>query len=239
MPSARESRGAIMAGERPQKSSSGAGIPTARDASASQEPTGSLGLRQATALIVGSIIGVGIFNLPGSLSAYGPITLLSMILVTVGALALALLFSSLSKRLPADGGPYAYARAAYGNRIGFFSAWSYWITAWAGNAAIVTGWVLYVEYLLTKAGENSPLGKWALILIALVGLWVPALINLNGVSNMASVQVITTVLKFAALAVVSVIGVFFIDTGNFTPWNVSGGSAISAIGTGLSLGVFS
>jgi basic amino acid/polyamine antiporter, APA family len=228
-----------MAGETQRKSSSGSGVPTPPDASAGPEPTGSLGLRQATALIVGSIIGVGIFNLPGSLSAYGPITLLSMILVTVGALALALLFASLSKRLPADGGPYAYARAAYGNRIGFFSAWSYWITAWAGNAAIVTGWVLYVEYLLTKAGENSPLGKWALILIALVGLWVPALINLNGVSNMAAVQMITTVLKFAALAVVSVIGIFYIDTGNFTPWNVSGGSAISAIGTGLSLGVFS
>jgi APA family basic amino acid/polyamine antiporter len=198
-----------------------------------------LGLNQAIALIVGSIIGVGIFNLPGSLAAYGPITLFSMILVTVGALALALLFASLSKRMPADGGPYAYSRAAFGNRIGFFNAWSYWITAWAGNAAIVTGWVLYVEYILTKAGQNSPLDKWALILIALIGLWVPALINLNGVSNMAAVQVVTTVLKFAALAVVSVVGVFYIDTGNFTPWNVSGGSALSAIGTGLALGVFS
>jgi APA family basic amino acid/polyamine antiporter len=200
---------------------------------------GSLGLSQATALIVGSIIGVGIFNLPGSLSAYGPITLFSMLLVTVGALALALLFASLARRLPADGGPYAYSRAAFGNTIGFVNAWSYWITAWAGNAAIVTGWVLYVEYLLTKGGESSPLGKWALILIALIGLWLPALINLNGVANMAGVQVITTVLKFAALAVVSVIGVFFIDLANYTPWNVSGGSATAAIGTGLSLGVFS
>jgi APA family basic amino acid/polyamine antiporter len=153
-------------------------------------------------------------------------------------LALALLFASLSKRLPADGGPYAYSRAAFGNGIGFLNAWSYWITAWAGNAAIVTGWVLYVEYLLTKGGENEPLGKFALIVIALIGLWIPALINLNGVSNMASVQVVTTVLKFAALAVVSVIGLFYIDTANFTPWNVSGGSNISAIGFGLSIGLF-
>src|SRR5262245_56061076 len=129
------------------------------------------GLPAAMALIVGSIIGVGIFNLPTSLSFYGPITLVSMALTTVGALVLALLFASLSRRLPADGGPYAYARAAFGNRIGFFNAWSYWITAWAGNAAIVTGWVLYVEYLLTKGGANEPLGKWALIVIALVGLW--------------------------------------------------------------------
>jgi APA family basic amino acid/polyamine antiporter len=204
-----------------------------------QSGHGKLGLPQATALIVGSIIGVGVFNLPGSLSSYGPITLVSMVLVTIGALALAVLFASLSRRLPADGGPYAYSRAAFGNGLGFANAWSYWITAWAGNAAIVTGWVFYVEFLLTKGGENKPLAKWALITIALVGLWLPALINLNGVNNVAAVQVITTVLKFAALAAVCVIGVFFIKTDNYTPWNVSGGSNISAIGTGLSLGLFS
>ena len=71
------------------------------------EPRGSLGLPPATALIVGSIIGVGIFNLPGSLAAYGPISLFAMVLTTVGALALAVMFASLARRLPADGGPYA------------------------------------------------------------------------------------------------------------------------------------
>ena len=91
---------------------------------------------------MGSIIGVGIFNLPTSLSFYGPITLVSMGLTTVGAIALALLFAALSRRLPADGGPYAYSRVAFGNRLGFANAWSYWITAWAGNAAIAVGWVL-------------------------------------------------------------------------------------------------
>ena len=93
------------------------------------------GLTAAMALIVGSIIGVGVFNLPTSLAAYGPITLVSMALTTVGALALALLFAALSRRLPADGGPYAYARGAFGNPLGFINAWSYWITAWAGSSA--------------------------------------------------------------------------------------------------------
>ena len=54
-----------------------------------------------------------------------------------------------------------------------------------------------------------------------------------------SVQVVTTVLKFLALAVVSVAGLFFIDTANFRPWNVSGGSDLAAVGTGLALGLFS
>src|SRR5215470_14800092 len=105
------------------------GQPTAQAGSAKgTEPTaarGTLGLPQATALIVGSIIGVGIFNLPGSLAAYGPISLFAMLLTTVGALALAVMFASLSTRLPADGGPYAYARVAFGNLTGFSNAWLY------------------------------------------------------------------------------------------------------------------
>ena len=72
-----------------------------------KDPTGRMRLPQATALIVGTIIGVGIFNLPGSLAAYGPISLVAMGLTTVGALALALMFAMMSRRLPADGGPYA------------------------------------------------------------------------------------------------------------------------------------
>jgi basic amino acid/polyamine antiporter, APA family len=108
-------------------------------AGAGAEPARGFGLPVAIALIMGSIIGVGIFNLPTSLAAYGPITLVSMGLTTVGAVVLALLFAALSRRLPADGGPYAYSRVAFGNGVGFFNAWSYWISSWAGNAGIAVG----------------------------------------------------------------------------------------------------
>jgi basic amino acid/polyamine antiporter, APA family len=193
-----------------------------------------LGLPQATALIVGSIIGVGIFNLPYSLASIGPISIVAMALTTVGALALALLFAALSRRLPADGGPYAYARAAFGNGIGFANAWSYWITAWAGNAAIVTGWVFYVEYFVNKGGVTA----WSIV-IALVGLWVPAAVNLTGVKNMGAVQVWTTVVKFLPLAVMSTVGLLYVSTGNFTPWNVSGRSNVGAIGSAMAICLFS
>ncbi len=195
---------------------------------------GGFGLTTATALIVGSIIGVGIFNLPTSLAGYGPITLVSLGLTTVGALALALLFAALSRRLPADGGPYAYARVAFGNGLGFANAWSYWITAWAGNAAIAVGWVLYVEEFV-NTGHN----RLASVALVLVGLWIPAIINLTGVKNMGAVQVVTTVLKFAALAFMSTVGLFFIKSANYTPWNVSGESAIAAIGGGMAIALFS
>src|SRR5499427_1861742 len=85
------------------------GAPGVTGETADGEKPHQFGLPAAMALIVGSIIGVGIFNLPTSLAFYGPITLVSMALTTVGALVLALLFASLSRRLPADGGPYAYA----------------------------------------------------------------------------------------------------------------------------------
>ncbi len=192
------------------------------------------GIGVAVSLIVGSIIGVGIFNLPTSLAGYGPITLVSMGLTTLGALALALLFAALSRRVPADGGPYAYSRVAFGNALGFFNAWSYWITAWAGNAAIAVGWVLYVEVFINK-GHNR-LGS---VLLVLVGLWLPAFVNLSGVKNMGSVQVITTIIKFVAVAFMSIVGLFYISTANFTPWNVSGESAIGAIGGGMAIALFS
>ncbi|GAB7006638.1 amino acid permease [Nocardioides sp. AN3] len=211
-----------------------ASVTTHKGQSQGQTADQGFGLTTAVALIMGSIIGVGIFNLPTSLASYGPITLVSMGLTTVGALVLALLFAALSRRMPADGGPYAYARSAFGNPLGFANAWSYWITAWAGNAAIAVGWVLYVEEFVNK-GHN----RFFSVLLVLVGLWLPAAVNLSGVKNIGAVQVATTVLKFVALAFMSTVGLFFISSANFTPWNTSGESALNAIGGGMAIALFS
>lgn len=211
-----------------------------------KDPKGRMRLPQATALIVGTIIGVGIFNLPGSLAAYGPISLVAMGLTTVGALALALMFAMMSRRLPADGGPYAYARVAFGNATGFSNAWLYWITAWAGNAAIVVGWVFYVQFFLaefwdvawsvTIAGVGVDL--WS-ISLCLLGLWLPAAINLSGIRSMASFQLWTSIIKFIPLAIMSTIGLFYISSVNFEPFNVSGEPTIAAIGGAMALCLFS
>jgi basic amino acid/polyamine antiporter, APA family len=163
--------------------------------SAHQQTEHRLGLPQSTALVMGSIIGVGIFSLPYALASYGPISLVAMALATVGAVTLALMFAVMSRRMPADGGPYAYARSAFGNLLGFTNAWSYWITAWAGNAAIAVGWVFYVENFVNTDSVKS----WS-ITIALVGLWLPAAVNLTGLRNMGVFQVWTAVLKYIPLA---------------------------------------
>lgn len=184
--------------------------------------------------MLGSIIGVGIFNLPASLAAFGPISLVALILTTVGAAALALMFASLATRMPAGGGPYAYARAGFGNTAGFVNAWLYWLTAWGGNAAIATGWVLYVERFV-----NTDHNKIITIILTLAGLWLAVGINLFGLQSMGRIQLWTSVLKFVPLLLISTVGLAFIDPANFRVWNLSGQSNLAAVGGAMALCLFS
>lgn len=202
---------------------------------AADEPEQSgLGLPQATSLVLGGIIGVGVFNLPGSVASFGPISLVALGLTTVGAVALALMFASLTARMPAEGGPYAYARAGFGNLAGFVNAWLYWLTTWGGNAAIATGWVLYVERFVNTGHEPT-----FTILLTLAGLWVAAAINLVGVKSMGRIQLWTSVLKFVPLLLISTVGLAFIEPSHFTTWNLSGQSTLSAVGGAMALCLFS
>jgi len=192
------------------------------------------GLPAATALVVGSVIGTGVFALPTALAPYGPIALVAFVAVTVGALALAVVFGRLSERVPGSGGPYVYAREAFGEFAGFLTAWSYWITAWAGNAAIAVAWVGYVEVFVNK-GHHT----WGSVVIALVGLWLPAAVNLTGVRNTGAFQVVTTVVKFVPLALMATVGLLFLKSGNFGAFNASGGSAVGAVSAAAAIALFS
>nr|BEK63480.1 amino acid permease [Kitasatospora purpeofusca] len=184
--------------------------------------------------MVGSVIGTGVFALPSALAPYGPIALVAFVLVTIGALALAMVFGRLSQRVPGSGGPYVYAREAFGEFAGFLTAWSYWITAWAGNAAIAVAWVGYVEVFVNK-GHHT----WGSVGIALAGLWVPAIVNLTGVRNIGTFQVVTTVLKFLPLAFMATAGLLFVKAGNFGAFNASGGSALGAVSAAGAIALFS
>nr|WP_083977181.1 amino acid permease [Kitasatospora azatica] len=195
---------------------------------------GGFGLPAATALVVGSVIGTGVFALPSALAPYGPIALVAFVLVTIGALALAMVFGRLSERVPGSGGPYVYAREAFGEFAGFLTAWSYWITAWAGNAAIAVAWVGYVEVFVNK-GHHT----WGSAGIALAGLWLPAIVNLTGVRNIGAFQVVTTALKFLPLAFMATAGLLFIKAGNFGAFNASGGSALGAVSAAGAIALFS
>jgi APA family basic amino acid/polyamine antiporter len=104
----------------------------------------SMGLWMATALVVGNMIGSGVFLLPASLAGTaGPVSILAWVFTGAGAILLALVFAGLGRQMPRTGGPYAYARRAFGDFIGFQTAWGYWIAVWAGNAAIAVAFVAY------------------------------------------------------------------------------------------------
>jgi basic amino acid/polyamine antiporter, APA family len=153
--------------------------------------------------VIGSIIGTGVFAMPAVLASAGTSSLVTLAVIGVGAMLLALMFGQLTRRVPkASGGLYAYARHEFGDFAGYVTGWCYWIQAWAGNAAIVAAWVLYVDSLF---GISHP-SAWTNWGIALLGLWVPVGLNLAGVRNMAWFQNLTVLLKFLPLLFVAVEG---------------------------------
>lgn len=193
------------------------------------------GLPIATCLVMGNIIGGGIFLLPASVAPFGSISLVAFAVLTLGAIALALVFGRLARRHPRTGGPYVYARAAFGDFAGFLSAWSYWITAWVSNAALAVAAVGYIGVLVPAVGTHP----WSMCLAALAVQWLPALANLAGTRYVGAVQLVATVLKFAPLLLVAVGGLFFFDPANLGPFRAPGQSAAGAVSASAAILLFS
>ncbi|MFD9335413.1 amino acid permease [Streptomyces sp. NPDC060028] len=193
------------------------------------------GLPVATCLVMGNIIGGGIFLLPASVAPFGTVSLVAFGVLTLGAVALALVFGRLAERHPQTGGPYVYARAAFGDFAGFLAAWSYWITTWVSNAALAVASVGYLGVLFPAVGEH----KWSMCLAALTVQWLPALANLAGTRYVGAVQVVATVLKFAPLLLVAVGGLFFFDPANLGPFQATDQSAVGAVSATAAILLFS
>lgn len=173
-----------------------------------------LGLGMATALVIGNMIGSGIFLLPSSLAAVaGPMSLVAWVITGAGAMLLALVFATLGRAYPQTGGPYVYVRKAFGDFMGFWTAWSYWIALWVGNAAIASAFAGYLSVFWADAAT-----PWVATTLAIGLVWAMSLVNLAGVREAGRVQLVTTVIKFVPLLLIGVVGLFFIDTDNFRPF---------------------
>ncbi|WP_225079516.1 MULTISPECIES: amino acid permease [unclassified Streptomyces] len=206
-----------------------------------EDPTGNsgrharrFGLPVATALVMGNIIGGGIFLLPASVAPYGTVSLVAFGVLTLGAVALALVFGRLAERNPSTGGPYVYAREAFGDFAGFLAAWAYWITTWVSNAALAVAAVGYLDVLIPVNGH-----RWTACLAALTLQWLPALANFAGTRYVGAVQIVATVLKFVPLLLVAVGGLFFFDPKNLGPFHEGGGSTIGAVSAAAAILLFS
>jgi APA family basic amino acid/polyamine antiporter len=140
-------------------------------------------------------------------------------------MTLALVFARLGRAHPRTGGPYAYSRKAFGDFVGFQTAWGYWIAVWAGNAAIAVAFVGYLGYFWESLATNRALAA----AVALAAIWLLTAVNALGVRQGGLVQAATTVLKLVPLVAIGVVGVFMIDTGNFGGFNRSGDSNFGAL----------
>lgn len=181
-------------------------------------PARPLGLWMATALVVGSMIGSGVFLLPATLAPYGAASLIGWGIALCGALLLAATFARLAVHWPCTGGPYAYVRRSFGDAAGFGIAWSYWISIWSGMAAIAVAFAGSVGAIF-PALTATPMRAAA---CALVALWTCTIVNLAGLRQAGRLQVLVTTLKLLPLLLFGIVALWFVDAGRYVPFNPSG-----------------
>lgn len=184
-----------------------------------------IGLITTTSLVVGNMIGAGIFILPASLSTYGSISLLGWVFTATGALILAKIFSNFSTIIVnKSGGPYVYSKEGFGDFIGFLVAWGYWISIWISNAAIAIAIIGALSFFFPILETNSLLA----VSVGLSMIWFFTWINSKGIRTSGTIQVITTVLKILPLLFVIIFGLFFFSSHNFPKLNLTGENDFTA-----------
>jgi arginine:ornithine antiporter/lysine permease len=158
-----------------------------------------LSLSLLTALVIGSMIGSGIFSLPQNMaaSAGAGAILIGWLITGVGMLSLALVYQTLSSRQPTlDNGVFAYARALGGEFLGFNSAWGYWISAWVGNVSYMVILFSALSFFFPLFGEGN---NKAAIVGASVVLWSLHWMILRGMRTAAKANALTTLAKVVPL----------------------------------------
>lgn len=177
-------------------------------ASGAADATRQLGLWACVALVIGNMIGSGIFLLPASLAPYGLNSVWGWLLTGAGGIALALVFAGLSRAFPQAGGPQDYTRAAFGPAMAFMVVWAYWAANLVGNVALATGAVSYLSELAPPlAGPvAAPVATFALV-------WVLTGVSLYGARAANRLQVVATVIKLVPLLAVVGLGAWLLARG--------------------------
>jgi len=191
-----------------------------------QETKKQLGLWTSTSLVVGNMIGAGVFMMPSTLSSFGGISLIGWVCSALGAFLIAKVFAHLSKLLPAaDGGPYAYSQKGLGDFAGFLVAWGYLVSVWCTNAAITVSFISAMSTFFPSLATSPLLA----ISVGLATIWFLSWINSLGILTSGILQLVTTILKIVPIVLIGLAGLFYIQWSNFLPFNASGTSTIAAI----------
>jgi arginine:ornithine antiporter / lysine permease len=198
-----------------------------------REASNKLTLLPLVALVVGSMIGGGVFNLPSDMSAHASpgAIIIGWLITGIGMLMLAFVYQNLAVRKPAlNSGPYAYARAGFGPYIGFQSAWGYWVSAWLGNVSYSVAIFGSVAFFFPIFGKGNNLQS---VIGASVALWLIHSLVLKGVKQAAFVNVVTTAAKIVPLVAFALVAIFAFNYEKFTLsfWGsgAAGGESLGSI----------
>jgi arginine:ornithine antiporter/lysine permease len=185
-----------------------------------------LTLPALTAMVVGSMVGAGVFQLPARFAAQTGVlgALIAWSVAGLGMLTLAFVFQNLAVRRPAlDNGVYVYARDGFGPYPGFLSAVGFWASACAGNTFY---WVLIATTVAQLfPGLEPVLGRgdtWAAFGLSVVAVWAVFLLIRRGVQSAAAVNLIVTIAKLVPLLLFLVLVIGFFDPQVFLA-NITGG----------------
>jgi arginine:ornithine antiporter/lysine permease len=189
-----------------------------------EQDTGSkVTLLTLAAMVIGSMVGAGVFNLPSRFARETGVAgaLVAWAIAGVGMLMLCFVFQTLAVRKPElDSGVYAYAKAGFGQYLGFFSAFGFWASACAGNTFY---WVL----IMSTIGAIAPaLGEGDTLLAAAlssVGVWFFYGLIRRGIKEAASINRIVTFAKVIPILFFIVLCVFYLDPQVFAD-NFDGGA---------------
>lgn len=185
-----------------------------------------LGFWTSSSLVIGNMIGSGIFLLPATLASYGSVSIIGWIVSAFGAAAIAYVFIEFSKMLPGtSGGPYVYARAGLGDFAGFLVAWGYWISIWCVNAAIAIALVSYLGVFFPVLQTHNVIA----ICTGLAIVWGVVWINTLGIREAGLFSLVTSILKITPLLAIGIFGLFYMKIEHFGSFNISGVSDIRAI----------
>ncbi len=184
-----------------------------------------MGMWMVAALVVGNMIGSGVFLLPAALGSFGGISLLGWGFTCVGAILLALVFARLSRLVPRAGGPYAFSRAGFGDFAGFLVGWGYWISIWVANAALAVAFTSYLSWFWPALATDRVLAT----AVGIGAIWLLTWVNVRGVRTAGSVQVVTTIFKLIPLVAIGGLGLLYLEPANFRPFNASGEGTFPAI----------
>ena len=181
-------------------------------------------LKESISLVMGNMIGAGIFMLPVSLSKYGSISILGWLISGFMALILANIFKRLSIKYPGESGPFYYTEKSFGQFVGFFVIWGYWISILLVNASLAIAITSYSTIFFSKLDIISFSLPFAITIVVIIGL-----LNLSGIKKVGRFQFITSFLKILPLILTIFISFIVFDISNFTPINISQETNFEAI----------